>query len=242
MAMGFEEEFASIPGMDAAQPVILDLDAAQKPKRGRPAGLRKSAGDTCHNSRPDPRRDKVREELEEGFTELPEDDVPEEGEPEICNKLKPRHRQVCRLWSTGMYTQQQIAEVVGYTPSNIGLILRSREGRAFTAYLGGKIDGTVEDVTFMINRSASVAMKRVYDMLTDENAAGTKLQMQTAWDILDRAGMKAAQNVNINLSDGLTEADFARLNQADDFKKAMKEADVPLDTLALLELSDGQSE
>lgn len=156
-----------------------------------------------------------------GADETDEDELPdlepvvrESDEPEVCATLTARHRRVCRLYVRGL-RKFKIAEICGYHPNRVGIILKKPESIAYCKYLFTRLDLITEDVERIIQLTAVKAVNRLVDII-DNPRAKTSDVMKASWDFLDRAGFKPPDRVQVNVNNSAIGAeDIERLGVID---------------------------
>lgn len=107
-------------------------------------------------------------------------------------KLSERHMAYLRLYSTGQYTQKEIAGVFGVTEVTIGNIVNSQLGQEYLAMLRHLNEADVLDVHKRLVQAAPLALARKLEILLDDDT-DPKLMDKVSSDILDRAGHGAVR-------------------------------------------------
>ena len=156
------------------------------------------------------------EPLGDDVTLLPVDEFAGEV-PAICDNMMERHKIICRLHVNGS-KRKEIADIVGCDPVTVTNTLKSPQGRAYRNYLSGQMDNIFLDVGTMIQMNSIKSLARIAAVIHDDSA-DKKLQIQCAWDLLDRAGHSPVKQVKMNLKqeEPITKEDIANLSKADKF-------------------------
>jgi hypothetical protein len=232
-------DFAGIaPDKDGHEPVVVpteDADLTGQVQRGRPKG-----GGLTYNKKKNGRKRAESSGSKPGtvykkddsplldevpvVTTLPDDEVLSYM-PEACLKLSGRQRQVCRLKILGLFNTQ-IAAQVGYSLTTVTAIVNSNEGRLYREYLSNNLDGTLEVVAERIQFKALKAIARLADIIDDDDLYGTSLQAKCAFDILDRAGFKPPDRVQVSVNNNdITAEDLVALAEAKKVSEALHGTD-----------------
>jgi len=119
--------------------------------------------------------------------------------------VRPYHREIARRLVLGQ-RQSDICVDLGISTGRLSIIVNSPLFKLELKRLEDIRDKGVEDVTRSLKNLAPVALEQIER--TMYTAKSEKLRTQCAWDILDRAGYKATDkvevrttNLNINVQD-----------------------------------------
>lgn len=128
-------------------------------------------------------------------------------------QLWGRNKEIIRLWSTGLYTQQEIADIIGLTQDTISKILNSELGRQQIEMLDGVADLETVDLIANYRALAHVALSVQEDMLLDENRSDM-IRNRIADKIQDRAGYApVSRNMNLNVNAGLSKDELNSIKE-----------------------------
>jgi hypothetical protein len=149
----------------------------------------------------------------EEFERLAENDLSEDRVTWAKRNLSPRQQQVCRLRAAGG-TPEGIAAVMNYAPATVSGICNGEAGRIFISWLMGRLDDDTVAVQSLIRSQAIGATMHVVNVMKDATVS-TEHRLRAAFSLLDRAGHKAAENVNVNATHSLDITAIERIRKAD---------------------------
>jgi len=127
-----------------------------------------------------------------------------------------QQKEIIRLVASGLYTQKEVAEMVGVSANTVWTIVNSELGRQMLSMLDGASDLETIDLMARLKMLAPLALRVQEEMLFDE---GTPLPLKDkiADRILDRAGYAPiSKNLNLNLNKGLTREDIDAIKKRAD--------------------------
>lgn len=101
-------------------------------------------------------------------------------------QLWPHHRSMARLFLEGLQPGE-VAQITGFTPSQVTRILRSPLFEAELARLESQAEMEVVSVGNELKRMATRAIEVLDENLQAENIS-RELKTKTAFDVLDRSG------------------------------------------------------
>lgn len=132
-------------------------------------------------------------------------------------RLWGQQKEMLRLVAAGLYTNKQIAEIVGVTPQTVSNIINSALGKQTLEILEGAADSEMVDLMVKIRSLAPIALSVQEEIMLDEDTS-KRLKVDVANKMLDRAGyVPISKNMNLNLNAGLKREDI------DAIKKRAKE-------------------
>lgn len=144
-------------------------------------------------------------------------------------ELSPRHKTILALSAVGL-KNKEIAEVLGIQPATVSVVRGHPDAQPILAKLtADHVAAVSNDVRECITGASMEAFLTVQDLM--RSAKNETVRMNSAFDIMDRAGFKpkeASPTVNLSLGDG-----------AGVFLQAMREIREPTPEYPQLETSEG---
>jgi predicted transcriptional regulator len=138
-------------------------------------------------------------------------------------KLWGRAKEIVRLFASGVYTQVEIAKILGVTAQTVNNVLNSALGKQMLAILDGAADAEAIDLFAQYKALAPVALALQTNMMMDETTSNA-LKNAIADKIQDRAGyMPVNRNLNVNLNGELTKDDVAKIKDRAAELRALQE-------------------
>lgn len=124
---------------------------------------------------------------------------------EMLEKLNPAKLRAINLYLTGSYTYKQIGAVIGVYGGTVGAWFRLPEVQAVVTELQNR---ELVMAQAQLNTLRSKAIDTMNDLL-DSNM--DNVRFQAAKDILDRGGLRAAQNIKVDKTVTNLEQQMAQL-------------------------------
>jgi hypothetical protein len=144
-------------------------------------------------------------------------------------ELTPLHKTILALLAVGL-KNTEIAEVLNVTPTTVSSVRNHPDGQPILARMtADHVSAVSNDVRECITAASMEAFLTVQELM--RGAKNESVRMNSAFDIMDRAGFKpkeAAPTVNLSLGDG-----------AGVFLQAMREIREPTEEYPQLESSEG---
>jgi len=128
--------------------------------------------------------------------------------PQI-QRLWGKQKEIIRLSASGLYTNKEIAEIVGVTPQTVSNIINSELGQSQIEILQGMRDAEAVDVSIMIKKLAPIALSIQQELMLSPDEK-SELKSRIADSILDRAGHVPISK-GVQLTVGLTSKDIAEI-------------------------------
>ena len=126
-------------------------------------------------------------------------------------KLWGRSKEILRLFASGVYSQVEIAKILGISAQTVNNIVNSALGKQSLEILEGAADAEAIDLVARYKALAPIALSLQTEMMmgTDTTQA---LKNAIADKIQDRAGyMPVSKNLNVNVNAGLSKEDIAEI-------------------------------
>jgi predicted DNA-binding protein (UPF0251 family) len=129
------------------------------------------------------------------------------------SKLWSRSKEILRLVASGLYTQREVAEIVGVTPQTVNNLVNCALGKETLEMLDGAADAEAVDLIGKIKALAPIALALQQEMMLEEGTP-KRLKNDIANKVLDRAGyVPVTKNMNLNLNGKLTRDDVMHLKE-----------------------------
>jgi len=140
------------------------------------------------------------------------------------SKLWGKSKEIVRLYASGVYTQKEIAEIVGVSTQTVNNILNSALGKQSLAILEGAADAETIDLVARYKALAPIALQLQTEIMMGEDTTKA-LKNAIADKIQDRAGyVPVNRNLNMNVNAGLSKEDIAEIkNRADEIRLVREE-------------------
>lgn len=150
--------------------------------------------------------------------------------PFAASELDPTHMQMLVLRAAGL-RPGQIAEITGYSPSRVSVVLNDPRAKAMIHRMAGdNIRQQLVDARELIQSYVGEAIETVAELMRD--AESEPVRLGAAKDILDRGGFKPKEVVS-NESVSIANEDARRILEA------LREARQPEPALDFVEDSAG---
>lgn len=140
-----------------------------------------------------------------------------EGRKYQIQKLWAIHHEICRLAILGM-KQIDIARVLGITEATVSTCLNSAVVKQQLHVLRMARDSSVVDVAKRIEAMAPKAAETMDAVLSGDTDANTRLKVDVAKDILDRAGHAAVKTIKGEFAHA-----FLTIEDIEDIKRKARE-------------------
>lgn len=138
------------------------------------------------------------EEVQEGFQER----------SYSITKLWSRHKEIIRLVSSGLYTQNEVAKITGNSIQTISNVMNCALGKQARDILEGVADAEAVDLMARYKVLAPLALAIQQEMLIEESTT-KNLKNDIANKIQDRAGyVPVTKNISVNVNRALTREDI----------------------------------
>lgn len=134
------------------------------------------------------------------------DDTPQRSY--TITKLWSRHKEILRLIASGLYSQKQVAEIVGTDPQTINNVVNCALGKQTLEMLHGAADAETVDLLARYKVLAPIMLTLQTEMAMEEGTS-KPLKNAIANRIQDRAGYApVAKNLNVNLNRVMSREDL----------------------------------
>lgn len=117
----------------------------------------------------------------------------------MLKELRTQHRNIIQMSFSG-FSNNEICEKLGMSPSSVSQIIRSPLGQAYLNGLNDKAQSDTLDVRkklISLNKGALGAIERILD---PKQKAPHSVQLNAAKDVLDRNGYKPPDKINIDMT------------------------------------------
>jgi len=117
----------------------------------------------------------------------------------MLKELKAHHRNIIQMSFNG-FKAPEIADRLEMSTITVSNVLRSPLGKAYMEGLTDKMKDATLDVRKELVSMNKDALKTFKRLLDPEEKAPASVQFNTAKDLLDRTGFKAADKLNIDMT------------------------------------------
>jgi hypothetical protein len=136
-----------------------------------------------------------------------------EGMPPECEDMLPLRKHICRSFAGGL-TKTHIATLMGVSIDYVTSTLKRDECKAYVRYLSTKCEDQFLTLTENISRAALLAFNAKMGILL--HSTDDRLVDKVASDMLDRAGAKAPDRLEVTTNKVITAADIRAMRDEDE--------------------------
>lgn len=130
--------------------------------------------------------------------------------PKEFHVLSPQARMACRLRSGGM-RPSQIANLMQYAPSSIGVWLSKPLAKKYILWLQGTMDAMAPVVQDGMQLLGLKALDRLTAII--HNSTNDNLVAKCSFQLFDRIGLKPAERIVVEDNRTITAADIAKMKE-----------------------------